>query len=162
MSNFIFCDKLYDFTKPTKKINSIYYSTKKILDFNPIEKTFEPQKLEEELLRLKKRSLIFLVGDFFELPLLKRASKKHEIIAIVVRDKLEEYPVDFGEVCLLDPQTKEIFNSQLNQKLIKEYHLKIKEYDKKLFKIFKELNIRWSKIYTDDQIFLKLRKFLYE
>ena len=64
VSNFIFCDKLYDFTKPTKKINSIYYSTKKILDFNPIEKTFEPQKLEEELLRLKKRSLIFLVGDY--------------------------------------------------------------------------------------------------
>ena len=57
--------------------------------------------------RVHKPSLIFIIGDFLEPVDLSLLAQKHEVIAIIVREKAEEDPKKLGEVTLVDPQTSQ-------------------------------------------------------
>ena len=157
----IFCEKKEFLFRPTLKSSAIYIMVDRIVRFNPINKKFNPKALEEELLKLKKNSLVFLIGDFFEKPFLQKASKKHEIVVIVVRDPLEENPKDFGDFNLIDPQNGAVFNSRITPKVIKHYKSQIQKIDKELKEHFFKNKIRWTKIYTTEDPSIKLTRLFY-
>ncbi len=158
-SSFIFADKLYSYTKPSKKLFSVHKMSEDILNFNPLEKGVNYESLKDTLLnRVKRKSLTFIVSDFFGEVDFKLLNKKHEVIAIIVRDRLEENPPNLGFISLVDPENNTMLEGDLNENTTKKYKKAIIENDRKLYAHFKKNAIRFVKIYTDEEPFPKLLK----
>jgi uncharacterized protein (DUF58 family) len=161
-SSYIFADKLYEHLKPTKKQSIVDSTTKSVLEFEPINKQANYSLMSETLYKnIKRKSLIILVGDFFEDVNFKLLALKHEVIAIVVRDRYEETPPKFGFSSLLDLESGVNVEGDFNDASIKAYVAKVKAHDKKLFDTFKKERIRYTKIYTDDNVGAKLKNLFF-
>ena len=148
-------------TKKTKKLLGVQRMIEKIDNYDPIGKNVNYATITNSLHKqIQKKSLIFLIGDFFncENLNLKLLSKKHEVIVIIVRDIFEEQPVTLGSVNLIDPSTSQVFEGDLSNSLIKNYKEKIKAHDHLLFEHLKKSGTEFIKIYTDDNITKKLAK----
>jgi uncharacterized protein (DUF58 family) len=106
--------------------------------------------------RLKRRSVLFVIGDFLAQVDLGLLSKRHEVIAVIVRDRFEEHPVPLGQVHLVDPETGETLQTHFGQNSVAKYRAQIVASDKALFKHLHKHRIRFVKIYTDEDPFGKL------
>lgn len=158
-SHMIFADKLYDFSKPSKKLFSIHKAVEDIVGFDPLGKEGDFSALVEMLHnRLKKKSLLFIVSDFVGDIDLKLLSKKHDVFAVMVRDRFEENPSPLGYLRLIDMQTKESFEGDIDSTMLKNYKKALHDNDEKLYKQFKKQGIRFTKIYTHEEPVLKLMK----
>jgi len=159
LSSYIFTDRMIDHQRATKKIQIVKRSVEKIVEFNPINEKVDFKMISETLFkRIKKRSLIIVVGDFFEIPNFKVLAKKHEIIALVVRDKVEEHPPSMGFSSLMDPESGAILEGDFNDASVSSYTKQLRRYDAELFESFKKSKIRYAKIYTDSNPSVELRK----
>lgn len=159
LSSYIFTDKIISSLKPSKNINQVQKSVKQILDFNAIGQKADFDFIANSLYkRLKRKSLIILIGDFFEIPDFKVLAKKHELICVVVRDIYEEKPPRMGLCSLVDPENGSTLEGDFSSSSIKEYEKNIKKHDYKLYETFKKHQIRFSKIYTHDLANVKLRR----
>jgi len=148
--SFIVNDHIKLLTKSTKKQAAVEPMCKAIYDYNCIGKNIDYQNLSKKLFdTIKAKSIIFLIGDFLNIDKLdlKLLSKKHQVIAIIVRDKFEENPDQLGSVNLKDPQTFKSLQIDMNSSLLNGYKNKIKKSDNKLFEHFKQCNISFTKIY---------------
>lgn len=158
-SSWIFADRLYASSRPTKKLNGVQACVDGIETFEAVGKRFVPEVLEKELmLRLKRKSIIFVIGDFFTLPELRILAKKHEVIALVVRDRSEEKLPDLGETALIDPETGAFFEGEISKSLKTRYEGRVHEHDKAMNELFKKNRVRWVKLYTDEDPFAKLAR----
>ena len=83
-------------------------------------------------------------------------SAKHEIYAVVVRDRLEEDLKLLGDFTVKDTTTLGSENIFLDEGSIKKYEALLKEHDLKLFELFTKYKVRYKKIYTDDDVVSKL------
>jgi len=150
-------------TKKSKKIFSVYEMSKKIFEYKTLNKKIDYEKITNEIFKkIKKKSMIFLIGDFFDTSNLNLnlLNKKHELIVIIVRDKLEENPIEFGNITLCDPSTNEKFEGNINQKIIEQYKSKIKEYDNTFLSKLDKNGIKYIKIYTNEEPYIKLSKII--
>ena len=59
---------------------------------------------------------------------------------------------------LIDPETRQSFLVDLEGATIKNYKKEIKKHDSRMYEQFKKSGIRFMKIYTDDEPFIKLLK----
>ncbi|WP_188109970.1 DUF58 domain-containing protein [Sulfurimonas hydrogeniphila] len=159
LSSYIFSDKLESFLKPSKKLFQVHKSTNEILDFDPLNKKADYKVLADTLFkRLKRKSLIVIVGDFFEIPDFKVLAKKHEVVAVIVRDRLEEKPPEMGFTSLVDPESGAVLEGDFNAQTVKEYAKKVLVHDRKLYATFRKHQIRFTKVYTDGKIGVSLRR----
>lgn len=108
--------------------------------------------------RLRRKSLIVLIGDFFEIPPLKLLAKQHEVVAIIVRDSFEEKPKPLGFGTLQDPQTGQTLEGDFNAKRMEHYAQKIHEHDTALFAHLRSCGIRFVKLYTNANTSVTLRR----
>jgi uncharacterized protein (DUF58 family) len=108
--------------------------------------------------RLKRRSLIVVIGDFFEIPDMRLLAKKHEVVAVVVRDRFEEKPESFGFTAMIDPESGAVLEGDFNTASVQKYHEKIREHDAMLFEQFRRDGIRSTKLYTDSNAVVTLRR----
>ncbi|MEA2018653.1 MAG: DUF58 domain-containing protein [Campylobacterota bacterium] len=148
-------------TKKTKKTLAVAHMVNNIYNYNVIEKKVNYEKIIDKLYKqIPKKSIIFLIGDFFnfENKNLKLLAKKHEVIAIIVRDVFEEEPTKMGNVNFLDPSTTQVFEGNLSGSLVKEYEKRIKDNDSNLYKNFKNSGVEFLKIYTNDNVLVKMMK----
>jgi len=157
-SSFIFADRLYFISKPTKHLNGVKKAIQEVYNFNPLGKNENFKLLTQTLYKIKRKSIIFIIGDFFGDFDLKLLSKKHEVIAIVIRDRFEEDPKEIGFVNFIDPQTKNSLVVDLDFYTKKSYIKEIKKEDHKMYEHFKKNRIKFIKIYTDEEPFIKLVK----
>lgn len=158
-TNYLFADKQYYHSKPTKKLHSVMKSTQSVLEFEALNKSSDYKLMNDTLFqRTKRRSLIIVLADFFEIPDFKVLAKKHEVLAIVVRDRLEENPPEFGFSSLMDPESGSVVEGDFNKRSVQTYEAKVKAHDKLLFETFKKQRIRFVKVYTDDLPAVKLRR----
>lgn len=166
--------------KDDNRLQSLFFSKK-------VEKFFEPSKSESIVYDIlddaitidclgkkvdfkefcnfinsvvKQKSLIFIVSDFYGDVDLSEIAHKNELYAIMVRDRLEEYPMINGEFELVDPNT--LFESELslNKEVAAAYQKLIKEHDDKLKEHFLQHKIIHGKIYTDDDIYIRLSQII--
>lgn len=165
--SFIFANREFYKSKITNSIGAVQKEVEKVLSFSSIGEHVDFNELNTYFIKkIKRRSILFLVGDFLEgianneLPNLTVISKKHEVVAIVVRDRLEEDLGDFTNASFLDPSLLKHFSGFLNKRVKIEYQQRIVDYDKLLFTYFKKNQIRYIKIYTDEKPFKKLARFL--
>lgn len=159
LSHFIFADKMYQNDRPSKKIFAVQNYVQSILEFDAIKKPAGYKVMADTLYkRLKRKSLVIIIGDFFEIPDLRLLAKKHEVIAIIVRDRLEEHPPVMGFSSLSDPESGQLLEGDFNRNSVNAYAAKVAEHDRQLYERFRRDQIRFSKIYTDDVASVKLRR----
>jgi len=150
-------------TKKSKRNFSVNMMCENIFEYNSIGKTQDFKTITNELFKhIKKKSIIFLIGDFINIENLdlRLLSKKHEIFTIIVRDKFEEKPFELGNVNLVDPSTNQTFDGNINSGTIKRYEKNIKENDHRLFEHLQTCGIRFTKIYTHEEPLPKLLRIM--
>ncbi|WP_457598814.1 DUF58 domain-containing protein [Hydrogenimonas sp.] len=108
--------------------------------------------------RLKRKSVLFLIGDFLTGAELALLSRRHEVIAVIVRDRFEEHPVPLGQVHLVDPESGKTLLTHFGEGSVRRYRAKVIENDEKLYRHLNRHRIRFVKIYTDEDPFGKLVK----
>jgi len=158
-SHMVFADKMYDLSKPSKKLYSIHKAVEDVLKFDTLGKEADFTALVKTLVdRLKKKALLFIVSDFVGEVDLKLLAKKHDIFAVIVRDKFEENPSELGYLRLIDMETNKSYEGDVNAGTLKSYTKALHDNDEKLYKQFKKQGIRFTKIYTNEEPTLKLMK----
>jgi len=150
-------------TKKSKRNFAVNMMCQEVFDYKSIGKNQDLKAISNELFKsLRKKSIIFLIGDFFDIDKLdlKLLSKKHEIIAIIIRDKFEENPFELGNVNLIDPSSNKIFDGNIDSGTVKNYIKKVKENDHRLFEHFQKCSIKFTKIYTNEEALPKLMRLM--
>jgi uncharacterized protein (DUF58 family) len=140
------------FIKPTKNYKALLGNLTK---FDKDVKTkLDYEKLYNSLLHLPKSSVLILVGDFFEYSeSIKKLGKKYDTYAVIVRDKLEENPELLNGYNIIDPLTNQTKTADFD----KSYKAKLLENDSNLFKLLKQSNVKFQKLYTNEDV-LNLRR----
>jgi uncharacterized protein (DUF58 family) len=157
-SSFIFAENSFLYNKPSKRDFAVEKGVQDILTFDPVGKSIDTQFVLKTIMeKVKRKSLIFLISDFYHLPELKFLAKKSEVVAIIVRDRYEENPPSFGSATLVDSESGSRVYGNFGDG--SKYHQQVIEHDKKLFAEFKKRGVRYIKIYTDQKPLRELRKF---
>ena len=158
-THMVFADKMYSLSKPSKKLFSVHKAVEDVVGFDPLGKEADYRALVETLVnRLKKKALLFIVSDFVGDIDLKLLARKHDVFAVIVRDKFEENPSELGYLRLIDMESKESFEGDIDRGTLKQYTKALHENDEKLYKQFKKQGVRFTKIYTHEEPTLKLMK----
>lgn len=158
-SAYFYSDKLDSMIKPTKKIFAVNELVEKILNYDSLNNTVDYKKLHQFLMqRIKRKAVVFLIGDFFGDFNFSTLAKKHEVIAIITRDELEENPPKFGNVNLIDPNSLSSELVDFSGNSVDKFREMMRENDKKLYINFRKHHIRFTKIYTQEEPFVKLMK----
>ena len=159
LSSYIFTDEIISHLSPSKKLHSVQRSVEEILNFDAINKKVDFKFIADTLFkRLKRRSLILIVGDYFEIPDFRLLAKKHEVISVIVRDHLEENPPIMGFASLVDPQSGAVLEGDFNDSSVKAYSQKVAAHDHRLFEVLRKEGIRFTKVYTDATPSVALRR----
>lgn len=159
LSSYIYTNKIEDFIRPSKNIRSVHTLTKNILEFKALNKKADFKFIADSLYtRTKRKSLIIVISDFFEVPNFRLLAKKHEVLALIVRDRLEENPPEMGYATLVDPESGAVLEGDFNKHSIKKYKSRVIEHDRKLFETFRKDGIRFTKIYTDENEAIALKR----
>jgi uncharacterized protein (DUF58 family) len=160
-STYVFADQLYHTTKPTKRLHGVMETMELIDAFDPLQKRFDPEALEKSLmLRLKRKSLIVLIGDFFTLPKVEVLSKKHEVIVVIVRDKLEEELPSMRLIGLIDPESGGLYEGSVDETMAHVHKRRVIAHDHALQTLLRKNKIRYTKIYTHEEPYKKLSMVL--
>jgi len=160
-SNVIFADKLYQMSKPNKKFFAIQDAVTQIENFTMLGKRSNYKSFFDTLYkRIKRKSLLFIISDFVGDIDLALLSKKHDVVALIVRDKFEEKPSELGYIRLLDMENSKSFEGNIGRAEVQSYEKTLAENDTKLYAHFKKNAVRFTKIYTDEEPYLKLAKLL--
>ena len=144
-------------TAPTKQIYHLEGFFTKLYETELLGSTLQYKDAIKDLFnRIDKPSLVFILGDFLEDIDISLLAQKHEVIAIIIRDKEEEFPKNLGEITLSNPQDHSSMQTYFGKKSIKKYLAKLKENDEKMVEHFSRYDVRYVKILTNDEVVGKL------
>jgi len=144
-------------TPPTKQIYHIEQFSKALYETELLGTSLDVQdSLNDLFKRIYKPSLVFVLGDFLDEIDLSILAQKHEVIAIIIRDRVEESPQRLGEVTLSNPQNSSKMETYFGEKSIIKYLTKLKVHDEKLIAHFSQYDIRYVKIFSDEEVVAKL------
>lgn len=144
-------------TPPTKQLYHIEEFSRSLYSASLLNTSLDHDRAVKDLFkRLHRPSLLFILSDFLEEIDLSLLSQKHEVIAVIVRDRAEESPKRLGEVTLSHPQDDKRVDTYFGIRSIEKYLAKLKEHDEKLTEHFTRYDIRSVKIFTDDDVVSKL------
>ncbi len=159
LSSYIFTDKMVSHSKPSKKLFQIQKNVSDILEFDALNQKLDLKVVSDTLYkRLRRKSLIIIIGDFFEIPNFKLLAKKHEVIAVIVRDHLEEKPPKMGFASLVDPESGAVLEGDFNSSSVESYAKKVAVHDHNLYESFRKDKVRFTKVYTDENPSVNLRR----
>jgi len=158
-THYTFQETMIEEIRGTKKHFAVAMSVEKMMQTPLLHHTADYSVMAHTLSkRLRRKSLIVLIGDFFEIPPLKLLAKQHEVVAIVVRDRFEEKPQPLGFGTLRDPQTGESLEGDFNATRMDHYAQKVREHDAALFDHLRSCGVRFIKLYTDANTAVTLRR----
>ncbi|MDQ7045298.1 MAG: DUF58 domain-containing protein [Sulfurimonas sp.] len=159
LSSYIFTDAMISNSKPSKRLQQVQKNVNDVLEFDALHKQVDYRFIADTLYkRLKRKSLILIISDFFEIPDFKLLAKKHEVIAIIVRDHLEEKPPVMGFSSLVDPQSGTSLEGDFNKSSVDAYAKKVQAHDHLLYETMRKHQVRFTKIYTDSSVAVELRR----
>ena len=158
-THIIFSNQLNHISRPTKRFFAIQDAVTKMEAFDVLGRKSDYQALADTLFkRIKRKSLIFIIADFVGDIDLTLLSKKHDVVALIVRDRFEEEPKELGYIRVLDMESHQSFEGVIGAKEIEGYKKAMHKNDEKLYAHFKKNGIRYTKIYTDEEPYMKLAR----
>ncbi len=144
-------------TPPTKQLYHINHFSESLYETNVLHTTLNKQQAIDKLFkRIHKPSLIFILGDFLEEVDLSILAQKHEVVAIIIRERQEIEPQRLGEVTLTDPRTQETMETYLGKRSITQYKTSLQAHEKKRSEHFMRYDIRSVTIFSDEDAISKL------
>jgi len=160
----LFSDQIEKFVPPRKGRKAALRILRDILYCEPESDKTDIGKATEYIYRLiNKRSIIFVISDFMDegfIGSLKLLAKKHDVIALRVRDKAEVELPNAGLLNLRDPESGELFSVNSSSRKIRERYKKlVQEQDAKMEKEFKSARIDLVSLFTDKPYAPELMKF---
>jgi uncharacterized protein (DUF58 family) len=158
LTSIFFSQKEDMYYKANKNLKIVDINIQTAYDLKPLGNTIDYNKLSHYLLgKIKQKSLIFLIGDFLEIPNLKALAKKHEVYCAIVRDKLEEDLSLNGEFDFINTNNNQSETIHLDSSAVKKYNAKIQKHDSNLALNFRKSNIKYKKLYTHEDVVKNLR-----
>lgn len=149
-------DKTYE-ANPSKQLYTIEKFSKMMFEVNVLATTLNKKDALANLFkRLQKPSLLFVLSDFLEEIDLSLLAQKHEVIAIIIRNREEESLKSLGEVSLHNPHNENTLETYFGGKSKNEYLVKLSKNEEKRSEHFTVHNIRSLKIYTDEEVVSRL------
>lgn len=156
----MFSNRILQVTTPTKKETGVSIAVEKVLNCNVLGESIDYDNLHEYVLKkIKKRSLIFIVGDFYALPKLRALNKKHEIVIVKVRDSFEINPQELGNLSIIDPSDNKKLEVTFSKSSITKYKQDLKKQDLKFGEYLKSSAIRHIEINSNENLYLKFLSF---
>ena len=159
-----FCDTHVKIGTPrSKSIDSVHDFIAKLHSFELLGQDVNYVSILKEMyLRLDQASMIFFIGDFFDVEefALHTLSEKHEIVVIIVRDRFEENPQALGQISIRDPLLEKSTTIMLNAHNINEYTKELNKADTAFTQKLHHLGVRYVKIYTDEDPIEKIVSLL--
>jgi hypothetical protein len=147
--------------KPSKSPNIVYAALEHALELEVLRRQGDMRKFADFLLHsLPRRSIVLLLGDFYDEADFGFLSARHELYTVIVRDRFEEDPELSGEYDLIDPVSGRHHRLDLDAGTIEAWREDLRRHDARLAAHFLEHRIGFTKIYTDEDPFLKLREML--
>ena len=159
-----FSDIIEEFIPPKKGKSHILRIIRQILSFKPQnKKTNISQAIEYFNNVMKKRCICFILSDYisssFEKPL-RVASKKHDVVALKVRDKREKTIPNIGIVPFKDSETEKVILLDTSSKLVREtFQKKQKEKQSEIEKLFPRCGVDLININTGEDYVKPLINF---
>ena len=113
---------------------------------------------------MKRRSLVFVVSDFFSLPgweqRLGQLAQRHEIVAVRLHDPLEANLPDLGMLVVQDAETGEqIFVDTHDRGFRKRFTAAAQKRETALRAAFRDAGIDALELSTDDDLVDAIRRF---
>jgi len=140
----------------------LLFSTATALD--PLGKQIDFTALVEELTqKIRQRSLIFLIGDFWEFDMqhdLGELAMRHELYCIIIRDRAEETLPPQGTYEITDPRTQKTQTLILDKRSASRYETLVQDHTTMLDTHLATHHIPVTKIYTDEDAIEKLAHFI--
>ena len=109
---------------------------------------------------LKKRSLIFVISDFFEMADIEMLSYKNEVILIQIREEAEEYPASLNGNILINPFDNSSIYSDIDKSMLKRYQNELRAIDRFWQEKAKQEDIIFAPLYTSSNPYPILKKAL--
>jgi len=161
LQTLFFDKKIEKFFEPTKNDAIVYQLVDNAVSFDCLGREVDYQAFCDFINGVvRQKSLIFMVGDFYGDIDLSQIAHKNEVYAIIVRDRLEENPNLNGEFELVDTNTLSSSEITLNRDIANEYKKIIYQHDNKLKEHFLQHQIAYGKIYTDEDIYIRLSEII--
>jgi uncharacterized protein (DUF58 family) len=152
-----FTPQAHFITPPTKQLFDIEHFVQQLYDIPILDTRLNPQEAVDKLFKhLYKPSLLFLLYDFLEPVDLSLLAQRHEVVAIVIRHREEEFPKKQGSVLLHDPKSGRSKDVYIGSTSTRHYLAHREENDAKLLTHFSHYDIRYVKIFTDEEPLKKL------
>jgi uncharacterized protein (DUF58 family) len=146
-------------TPPTKQLFEIERFTEQIETAAVLHAALSLQeKIDDLFKRLHKPSLLFILHDFLEPVDLSLLSQRHEVIAVIIRDRREESLGKAGEVEIENPLNGSRQNRIIDRRGIRRYRTGIEAHERERDTHFSQYGIRYVKIFTDEEPVEKLMK----
>ena len=149
-----FSDKVEKFIPPKKGKKHILRIIRELIDFEAEGKgTDITEALRFVTNSIKKRSIVFVLSDFFDdkdfEKAVRIASNKHDLIALQIADRREEKLPPMGLVKFEDPETgEEMWVDTSDASVRAKYEDYYKNHEKKIKEIFARANVDTTKLYT--------------
>jgi len=147
-------------TPPTKQLFAIESFAERLYTQNILRTSLNYDEAVRDIFsRVRQPSLLILLGDFLEEVDLSLLAQKHEVVAIIVRDREEEHPRRLGEVILEDPQqSKREVSTYFGSRSMRRYLGRLEEHDRRLIAHFSRYDVRYTKLLSDEEMIEKLAR----
>ncbi|MBN2018217.1 MAG: DUF58 domain-containing protein [Candidatus Cloacimonetes bacterium] len=163
----LFSDEIEKYISPQKGKNSVLRIVREILYYKPLHyKTGLKNALEYYYKMSKKRSIIFVISDFFDTDYKKTlqiVSQKHDVVAIRILDPKEYDIPEVGFITFQDAETgKEVVINANDKRLRERYEEYIQKTINEFPQLLKKLKIDLIDIRTDTDYIEDIVKFFKE
>jgi uncharacterized protein (DUF58 family) len=161
---FLFTEGIEKFIPARKGRKHMLKTISTIVRFQPQStKTNLASSLEYISKVIKKRSIIFVISDFFDEDFfhpLKILKNKHDVIALRVIDQREQEIPDIGLIELEDEETGEqILVDTSDEEFRQRYREQLQQHEETLFHSLRKIKIDVVNILTDEAFEIPLKKF---
>lgn len=142
-------------------VNTVFTAASRL---TPLGHSIDFDQLCEQIMhKVKRKSLIFLIGDFWEFNEshdLGKLAFYHELYCILIRDRAEEQIALRGTYQITDPLTETQHTLTLDKQSASRYKTLVQAHETMLQRHFSTHRIASTKIYTDEDAVEKLAHFM--
>lgn len=160
----LFTDKVERYLPPRKGRQNTLRLIREMIEYSPKSKTTDLASTLQFLSRvIKKRSVIFIISDFFTGPFekeLRLMKKRHDVIAINLSDIRESEMPDVGCIELEDEETGEqVLVDTSDAKFRQQYSELVKQRNNELINKLKMLKVDNIQLKSAEPFEIPLKKF---
>lgn len=147
--------------KPSKSSGVVEESVRTALTIDPLGKRADYEAFCHYLnTTTRQKSIVVLIGDFYGEIDLSTIAHRHQIYALIVRDRFEEMPLLEGSYTLVDPVSLRGEPITLTPATAAAYAKALKAQDDRMFEHFLEHRVTYGKIYTDEDLYVRAVQIL--